>query len=219
MGKLWMRFSQVLRRERGITGLETAIILIAFVVVASVFAYTVLSAGIFSSQKGQEAVYGGLNKTQATLELKGDVTYNCSLPNVLQSVHTVQFIVANALTGGEAIDFAEPSDAIDDDGVADDGSSNTVVISYTDKDQRVENLVWTKVAYGSDDGDALLEQSEKFLITVGDSTDGTGHLEDALTPDLGTSSTFTLEIKTPKGASVSIERTTPDRLDTYGILN
>ena len=42
--------------ERGITGLETAIILIAFVVVASVFAYTVLSAGIFSSQKGQEVV-------------------------------------------------------------------------------------------------------------------------------------------------------------------
>ncbi|HUV53535.1 MAG TPA: archaellin/type IV pilin N-terminal domain-containing protein, partial [Dehalococcoidia bacterium] len=39
------------RDERGITGLETAIILIAFVVVASVFAYTVLSAGIFSSQK------------------------------------------------------------------------------------------------------------------------------------------------------------------------
>ena len=38
------------RDERGITGLETAIILIAFVVVASVFAYSVLSAGIFSSQ-------------------------------------------------------------------------------------------------------------------------------------------------------------------------
>ena len=33
--------------ERGITGLETAIILIAFVVVASVFAYAVLTAGLF----------------------------------------------------------------------------------------------------------------------------------------------------------------------------
>jgi flagellin-like protein len=32
--------------QRGITGLETAIILIAFVVVASVFAFTVLSTGI-----------------------------------------------------------------------------------------------------------------------------------------------------------------------------
>ena len=37
--------------ERGITGLETAIILIAFVVVASVFAFTVLSMGIFASER------------------------------------------------------------------------------------------------------------------------------------------------------------------------
>ena len=59
--------------QRGITGLETAIILIAFVVVASVFAYTVLSAGIFSSQKGQEAIYTGLEQTRSTLELKGSV--------------------------------------------------------------------------------------------------------------------------------------------------
>jgi flagellin FlaB len=36
-----------LRGEKGITGLETAIILIAFVVVASVFAYTVLVGGIY----------------------------------------------------------------------------------------------------------------------------------------------------------------------------
>ncbi len=49
--------------SRGITGLETAIILIAFVVVASVFAYTVLSAGIFSSEKGKEAVHSGLKQT------------------------------------------------------------------------------------------------------------------------------------------------------------
>jgi len=37
-------------KQRGITGLETAIILIAFVVVASVFAFTVLSTGVFSSE-------------------------------------------------------------------------------------------------------------------------------------------------------------------------
>ncbi len=37
-----------LKQQRGITGIETAIILIAFVIVASVFAYVVLSAGLFS---------------------------------------------------------------------------------------------------------------------------------------------------------------------------
>lgn len=59
--------------EEGITGLETAIILIAFVVVASVFAYTALSAGLFSTQKSQEAVYSGLKETQSTIEPKGGV--------------------------------------------------------------------------------------------------------------------------------------------------
>jgi flagellin-like protein len=60
-------------KQKGITGLETAIILIAFVVVAAVFAYTVLSAGLFSTQKSQEAVYSGLKETQSTIEPMGSV--------------------------------------------------------------------------------------------------------------------------------------------------
>ena len=59
--------------EKGITGLETAIILIAFVVVAAVFAYTALSAGLFSTQKAQEAVYAGLKEARSTMELRGAV--------------------------------------------------------------------------------------------------------------------------------------------------
>ncbi|MDP3063396.1 MAG: hypothetical protein Q8O40_09345 [Chloroflexota bacterium] len=61
------------RRQRGITGLETAIILIAFVVVASVFAYTVLSAGIFSAEKGKEAIHSGLETARSSMELVGAV--------------------------------------------------------------------------------------------------------------------------------------------------
>ncbi|MBN1190647.1 MAG: hypothetical protein JXA46_12910 [Dehalococcoidales bacterium] len=64
---------QIFKEQKGITGLETAIILIAFVVVAAVFAYTVLSAGLFSTQKSQEAVYSGLQETQNTLVVKGGV--------------------------------------------------------------------------------------------------------------------------------------------------
>jgi flagellin-like protein len=66
-------FKNIYKEQHGITGLETAIILIAFVVVAAVFAYTVLSAGLFSTQKSQEAVYNGLQETQNTLEVKGAV--------------------------------------------------------------------------------------------------------------------------------------------------
>ena len=51
--------------ERGITGLETAIILIAFVVVASVFAFTVLSTGIFASERSKETVSPDSKKPKA----------------------------------------------------------------------------------------------------------------------------------------------------------
>ena len=48
---------QLDKKQQGITRLETAIILIAFVVAVAVFAYTALSSGLFSTQKSQETVY------------------------------------------------------------------------------------------------------------------------------------------------------------------
>ena len=58
------------KHEKGITGLETAIILIAFVVVASVFAFTVLSTGIFASERSKETVFAGLEEAK----LKNSIT-------------------------------------------------------------------------------------------------------------------------------------------------
>ena len=75
-GRDGLPFGQTIRQERGVTGLETAIILIAFVVVASVFAFTVLSTGIFSSERGKETVFAGLEEAQGTLEPKGRITAN-----------------------------------------------------------------------------------------------------------------------------------------------
>ena len=66
-------FNKLHQDQKGITGLETAIILIAFVTVASVLAYSVLSAGIFSAERGKETVYKGLESAQSTLEIKGSV--------------------------------------------------------------------------------------------------------------------------------------------------
>ena len=59
--------------QRGITGLETAVILIAFVVTSSVLAYTVLSSGVFASDRGKEAIHSGLKSAQTSLRLEGGV--------------------------------------------------------------------------------------------------------------------------------------------------
>ena len=181
------------RDERGITGLETAIILIAFVVVASVFAYTVLSAGIFSSQKGQEAVYSGLEQARSTLELNGSVVAKANSTAVTELV----FSVSNALDG-EAIDLTDTT------------GNNVTVVSYSSSTARSEELDWTVAYQGYGDDDNLLEAGEMFEITV----DMTGAGE-----TIGTYHTFTIEVKPPIGAVLIIERTTPADLDSVMILN
>jgi flagellin FlaB len=181
------------RDERGITGLETAIILIAFVVVASVFAYTVLSAGIFSSQKGQEAVYSGLSEARATMEIKGSMFAYGNGTAGNMTVNAVSFTLTNAMKG-QAIDLT-PS--------AGNGTAVTV-ISYTDKDQHVSELTWGVDWIGKNNSDDLLEQDEQAVITV--------DLSD-LSPSPGIYDIFTIEVKPVTGASLILNRTLPARID------
>jgi flagellin FlaB len=198
------RLVKTMRRdERGITGLETAIILIAFVVVASVFAYTVLSAGIFSSQKGQEAVYSGLQQARSTLEMKGQLIAQGNTT----AVGNVTFCVASALEG-ESIDLTPPTD--DGNGLADGNSTNVVVISYSSAGIRTDDLAWTVVAMGQSNGDNVLDRGEMFEITV--NLLGAGEV-------VGTYHTFNVEVKPPVGSILVIERTTPAALSSVMILN
>jgi len=212
-------FKNLYKEQKGITGLETAIILIAFVVVAAVFAYTVLSAGLFSTQKSQEAVYSGLERTQATMELKSSVV---AVADAVTPTSVGQLVFTLAIaTGGESIDFTTPTDNDENggagDGLADADSSNYVTISYTDKSQKVDNLTWTKVAKGQDNGNNLLEVGEQFEITVGGST---WNLVDVLSvSDLEANETFTIEIKTAKGAVLSFERTLGGYINTVNDLH
>ena len=64
--------------QEGVTGLETAIVLIAFVVVSSVFAFAALSTGLFSADKSKETIQEGLGEAQGTLEVKAGVQINAS---------------------------------------------------------------------------------------------------------------------------------------------
>jgi len=61
------------RDQRGITGLETAIVLIAFVVVASVFAFAVITTGLFSSEQAQSSAQAGVEAAKSTMTPKGSM--------------------------------------------------------------------------------------------------------------------------------------------------
>jgi flagellin FlaB len=207
-----------LNHEKGITGLETAIILIAFVVVAAVFAYTALSAGLFSTQKSQEAVYAGLKEARSTLELRGPVIATANSTGALGKIRQISFTLANVL-GGESADFNPPTVTPTNNGTAltGAGATNKVVINYIDQNVKIPNLYWTIVKLGNSDGDNLLEANEKFQIIVGSNVTGAagGNLINALAPTyLGINQTFDLEVVTPVGAVLSIQRTTPPYIDT-----
>jgi len=48
------------RSKRAIVGIEAAIVMIAFVVIAAAFAFMVVNMGLFSTQRSQEAIQQGL---------------------------------------------------------------------------------------------------------------------------------------------------------------
>jgi flagellin FlaB len=89
------------RNDEGFTGLEAAIVLIAFVVVAAVFSYVVLGAGFFTTQKAQETVYKGVEQSTANIQMIGNV-YGLSTDN--STITNLTFVIGLA-PGASAIDL------------------------------------------------------------------------------------------------------------------
>jgi flagellin FlaB len=185
--------------EAGITALETAIILIAFVVVASVFAFTMLSAGTFSTERGKEAIYAGLGEVQSSMQLKGGVIAIASSEGASETVDSLVFTVANVLEG-EPVDLTT-------------GDSAVVVFEYRDDTQRIPlaNDDWSVAWLGNHNDNALLEIGELAEITV--------DLTNSLSNTLGINTTFILEMKPPSGAVLNLQRTTPAYMYMVNDLN
>jgi len=62
-----------MKTDVAFSGLEAAIVLIAFVVVAAVFSYVMLGAGFFATQKSQEVTYSGIKQTTSNVVLDGQL--------------------------------------------------------------------------------------------------------------------------------------------------
>jgi archaeal flagellin FlaB len=213
------KISEIQRAQKGITGLETAIILIAFVVVASVFAYTVLSAGLFSTQKSQEAIYRGLEDTQSTIEQSGSVIAYKGDANIDSSVGKVEITIKSALQGAEAVDLTPPY-TLAGGALVTSGMDSPATITYSDSSLTIASCAWTLDFIGNNNDDYYLDTNEKAVITVWlHDYDGTDWSDGTLDPFLAdsyveTDHTFTLEVKAAKGAVLTIQRTTPAYLDT-----
>jgi flagellin FlaB len=92
------------RNKKAISGLETAIVLIAFVIVASAFAYAVLNMGFLATQKTQEVVVGGLQAAASAIVLDGPVYGYSGSGNTSAYVTTVIFWLKTA-AGADSVDM------------------------------------------------------------------------------------------------------------------
>jgi flagellin FlaB len=190
-GRLTRLFRSLHKREEGITGLETAIILIAFVIVASVFAFVVLSTGLFSAERGKETVFAGLEKARGNLEVRGALTVTDVDDNgTIDSADDIRFNVALA-AGGFPISLNPAA------------YTNSVVVNWIDQQDRVADVDYS-VTWILTDGETLLEVGELAEITVN--------------PPAGSSlianEIFTLEVIPPSGGTNLINRTMPPEIDT-----
>jgi flagellin FlaB len=182
--------------DEGFTGLEAAIVLIAFVVVAAVFSYVVLGAGFFTTQKSQEVVHTGVQQASSTLQVVGDV-YGIGVANA--DVDYINFTIALA-PGGTPVDM------------------NKTVITYSNKTTletlKIGNVgtfpapgAWSVTAVRNGlTSDWLLEKGEQFDISA------------YPTLHIYANDDFNLEIKPITGAALDIKRTIPAAIKTVNIV-
>lgn len=180
--------------DKGFTGLEAAIVLIAFVVVAAVFSYVVLGAGFFTTQKAQETVHTGVSQATSAVELSGPVMVKAG--STTGTVSNVSFYLQLA-AGGNAVDVTKIGYTV----------STPKKVYTVDGNSSIVQISWLKtIAAGN-----LLEPREMVLIDL--NTGGTGGMG-FTAADMTVNDKVTVEVKPPIGSSLPITRTIPAALNS-----
>jgi archaellin len=98
------KMGQDLFRKKSITGLSAAIVTMAFVMVACVFAYTVINLGYLATQRSQEVILGGLQAATGAIVLDGPVYGYGAGSGTDDNITTVIFWLKTA-PGTDSVDF------------------------------------------------------------------------------------------------------------------
>lgn len=180
------KFNRFVQNESGITALETAIILIAFVVVAAIFAFTVLSTGTFLTERSKEAAYSGLQEVRGSMELKGSV--------VLENTGDTLVFNLSTVAGGSSTDLSK------------------LKIMYRDTTSNVDLTYDNGVSPSAGEWSAMTAASSPTAMTILNSG-ALAKIKVKLSSALTANQVFALEIKPPTGGVMQIERTCPAQID------
>ncbi|MCX8201764.1 MAG: archaellin/type IV pilin N-terminal domain-containing protein [Candidatus Caldarchaeum sp.] len=177
------------KANKALTGLETAIILIAFVIVASAFSFAVLNLGLFTTQKTGEVMQAGLEETLSSIETAGAVVARSSGAAITEIV----IYVKSSVGKGEV-----------------DVRAGKLVITYRDKAIFRENIypnnsTITTVYQVTGDGDTVLEYGEVWAVKI--------NVTQIVGASLEPNDLFSVEIKPPQGSLLKVERRLPPSFD------
>jgi flagellin FlaB len=190
---------KLLKAKKGIVGIEAAIVLIAFVVIAAALSYVVINMGFFATQKTKDTIGSGVDEATSALQLDGSVIAKTGsgATNLSYIIVPVKLSVGKSMV---------------------DLGNNTVVVSIYLPDATLLNIYngtsaatdWTslmndvgedqaKFAIFNGDGDTVLESTEKAFLAV--------HLGSG--NEVAEYQTIKVEVKTGRGASLTVVRTAP----------
>jgi len=205
------------KNKRGIVGIEAAIVLIAFVVIAAALAYVVINMGFYAAQESKSTINKGINEATSALELDGYITgLTSSTGNVTALAIPLKLAVAQSqvdLTNGTAVVAVQAGNF---------SLANIYTGATTSKQADITTLInlvtpsapatpnATAFIYNAQlSGNTVLSQNEKAYIIV-----WLGPTY-ALTPY----SAVTVEIRTSVGAALMIQRDIPGGLPTNSLID
>jgi len=208
MKNMLNRMNGLWKDQRGITGLETAIILIAFIVVAAVFAFTVMTTGLFSTEKAKTTAQAGIAEASSTFAPKGGLIAECAqnAQGACTRVEALTFQITTA-SGSTGTSIARDKIALiySDDNQRD--SSNAEINGRAAADGILATVTVDKVVETTANTPELLQQGDvaEIRVVLNDTQAGGATL-------LGPNMIFRLEIIPQQGGSLILSRKTPPEL-------
>ena len=203
MKNAFVQMQNLYSDRKGITGLETAIILIAFIVVAAVFAFTVMTTGLFSTEKAKTTAQAGIAEASSTFAPKGGVIAASNTAKT--AVETITFQITTASGSmGTSIAKAKIAMIYSDDNQRDSSSAD---ISNRETAKGIMKAVAISKIVGDAASPDLLQQGDVAEITVTLNTTTAGKAT-----ILNKNQIFRLELIPQQGGSLIISRKTPPEL-------
>ena len=89
--------------HRGVIGVESAIVMIAFVIVAAALAFVVLNMGFSTTQKAKTSIISSLGEASSSIEIAGKIT---GIGDVSPGLLNVTNIPIKIASGGDSINLS-----------------------------------------------------------------------------------------------------------------